>query len=468
MITTIDRYPLRAGTLVEWVPDPIGADYSVADIRAASYLQEEHVRAEALFRAAGVQASSWLATAFDLDGRVDIEAMTAMLCTVLDRHEGLRSGFRLDQDRLDRHTYPSSHVRLQPRVVGDFDSGEQIAAYLEQRFDEFTNPLDHPMPSVFAAILRDDTTTVVVGSDHSRTDGYSLFLVPDEFHQLRAAQLEGRPHGLGEVASHVDYSHRERSTADAIDADHRGVRVWKQFLEKCGGALPEFPMDRGVGHGEIPPWSGLHEQLLDAEQSDRFAAACKDAGAQFLIGLVAATAIAIRDAGGPQEFHTTVPVHTRSTPGWERSLGWYVNSLPITARVQDGDEFADVVASTRQSLRAALPALKVPCSRAWELTGTVPLLRNMVSFMDLRPTPGSENWDDWNVSGLGKPPPGDHVFFWYLRTHAGTSITSVYPETTLATDLLPRVAAGIGDVLSAVAAGDSVRRGATARPSSAG
>lgn len=462
MITTIDRYPLRAGTLIEWLPEPIGADYSVEDIRAPSYLQEEHVRAEALFRLAGVRASSWLATVFDLDGQVDIKAMTALLCTLLERHEGLRSGFRLDGERLARHTYPSSHVCLHPRVVGHFDSGGQIAAYLEQRFDECTNPLDHPMPSVFAAIVRDDSTTVLVSSDHSRTDGYSLFLVPDEFQQLRAAQLEGRPHELGEVASHVDYSDEERSRADAIDADHRGVRVWKRFLERTGGALPEFPIDRGVPHGEIPPWSGLHEQLLDAEQSDRFAAACKQAGAQYLIGLVAATAIAIREAGGPDEFHTTVPVHTRSTPGWERSLGWYVNSLPITARVQDGDEFDDVVASTRHSLREALPAVKVPCSRAWELTGTVPLLRNMVSFMDLRPTPGSEQWDDWNVSGLGKPPPGDHVFFWFLRTHAGTSITSVYPDTTLATDLLPRVAARIGDVLAAVAAGESLKRVASA------
>jgi hypothetical protein len=71
--------------------------------------------------------------------------------------------------------------------------------------------------------------------------------------------------------------------------------------------------------------------------------------------------------------------------------------------------------------------------------------------MDLRSTPGNEHWDDWNVSGLGKPPAGDHVFFWFLRTHDGLSITSVYPDTEVSQVTIPELCQRITEIMSSVA-----------------
>ncbi|MCU1657537.1 MAG: Condensation protein [Pseudonocardiales bacterium] len=452
MITTIDRYPLRPGLLAEWTLHPIASAEPAEDFRAPSYLQEEHFRAEAMLRLTGNSVGSWLGTAFDLPGHVDMDAMESVLRTVIDRHEGLRSGFRFTGSQLTRFTYAGCEVELRARVVGEFSSGAEIAAYLEPRFDEATNPLDSALPSVFATVVRPDSTTVVLASDHTRTDGYSIFLAPYEIHEIYAAEREGRhPNRLAEVGSHADFSHAERAKAAAIGPQHPGVVVWQDFLDSCGGALPEFPLDRGVRPGQLPAWGGLHEPLLSTTEADAFDAACKEAGGQFLTGLAAAAAIAVYELGGPPEFHTTIPVHTRTHGQWAASLGWYVNSLPISIQTADADDFTGVIRTARQSLRNALPALKVPCSRAWELTGVVPLLRNMISFMDLRATPGNEHWNDWNVSGVGKPPPGDHVFFWFLRTHDGVSITAVYPDTDVSQDTIPRLCRRIGDIMTTVA-----------------
>jgi hypothetical protein len=277
-------------------------------------------------------------------------------------------------------------------------------------------------------------------------------LAPYEIHELYAAVREDRnPDRLPEVGSHADFSQVEREKAAAIGPQHPGVRVWQDFLDSCGGSLPAFPLERGVQPGQLPDWGGLHEPVLNTSEAEAFDLACKDAGGQFLTGLAAAAAMAIYELGGPGEFHTTIPVHTRTHARWAQSLGWYVNSLPITIVTAAGDDFTDVLRSARQALRKALPALKVPCSRAWELTGAVPLLRNMISFMDLRSTPGNEHWDDWNVSGLGKPPAGDHVFFWFLRTHDGLSITSVYPDTEVSQLTIPELCQRITEIMSSVA-----------------
>lgn len=465
MITTIDRYPLRPGLLTEWTLHPTASAEAIEDFRTPSYLQEEHFRAEAMLRLSGRSDGSWLGTAFDLPGNVDVDAMESVLLTVIDRHDSLRSAFRFTGQRLSRFTYAGTEVELRAKVVGEFATGDEIAAYLEPRFDEATDPLDSALPSVFATVTRQDCTTVLLASDHSRTDGYSLFLAPYEIHEIYAARLQGRlPDRLDEVGSHADFSHAERTKAAAIGPQHPGVVAWQQFLDSCGGALPEFPLERGVRQGQLPEWGGLHEPILTATEAESFDAASKLAGGQFLTGLVAAAAIAVYELGGPSEFHTTIPVHTRTHRRWATSLGWYVNSLPVSIETADADDFTDVIRAARQALRKALPALKVPCSRAWELTGVVPLLRNMVSFMDLRATPGSEHWNDWNVSGVGKPPPGDHVFFWFLRTHDGVSITAVYPDTVISQDNIPRFSKRIAEIMSAVATAGTYAINAPERP----
>jgi hypothetical protein len=452
VITTLDRYALRPGLVVEWTLHPIPSAEPAEDLRAPSYLQEEHLRAKALLRLSGSTAGSWLATGFDLPGRVDMAAMEAVLLSVIGRHEGLRSGFRLIGDRLGRFTYPQDQIELRAKVVGEFATGAEIADYLEPRFDEATNPLDSALPSLFSCVIRADSTTVLIASDHSRTDGYSIFLAPQEIHEIYAAYREDRhPAALAEVGSHADFSQAERAKGATIGSEHPGVLVWQDFLDECGGSLPEFPLERGVRPGQLPDWGGLYEPLLTASEADAFESASKLAGGHFLNGLTAAVTIALQEFGAPPDFHTTIPVHTRTHGQWGASLGWYVNSLPVSIRTAGAEQFADVVGAARSALRTALPAVKVPCSRAWELTGAVPLLRNMISFMDLRATPGNEHWNEWNVACIGKPPPGDHVFFWFIRTLDGLAITAVYPDTETSQATLPALSRRIGQIMATVA-----------------
>lgn len=451
MITTLDRYPLQPGLLVTWRLRPAGRA-PIADRRPPSYLQEEHLRAAALSRRKGQARPSWLGTAFDLPGGCRIEDLQKTLLAFVGRHESLRSGFQFHGDHLTRFTHPASDIELCPTVVGEFGHGGHLAAYLEPLIDEATDPLETLLPSLFVAVIGKDATTMLMASDHSRTDGYSLFLAPHELHQLYAATVAGvEAAELAEAGSHADFSRSERHRGAEIGADHPGVLIWKDFLANSGGRLPEFPLPRGVRPGTLPDWAGLHEQVMTSVETDAFDAATRRCGGRFLSGLVAANAVAARELSGDEQFRTTVPVHTRTHGKWVASIGWYVNSLPVRVPMTGVRDFADAVEATALAMRRALPAVRVPCSRAWELTGTLPLLRNMISLMDLRATPGNARWKDWHVSGLGKPPPGDNSFFWFLRTHGGLSATAVFPETGLARHNTTRYVARVGEILSAVA-----------------
>lgn len=451
MLTTIGQYRVRPGLLVEWSLHPVVPGEPAEDPRAPSYLQEAHLRSAAFSRMAGCWSPSWLATAFDLPGMVGLDTLESVFLAWAERHETLRSGFRFTADRLWRFTFAPKDVELRSTVVGDFSQGDGINQYLEARFDEATDPLETWPPSLFATVIRDDSTTVFLAFDHTHTDGYSIGLAAHEIHQIYAATIEGRPHGLPEVGSHADYSEAERTAAARIGPDCRAVTVWKEFLDAGGGALPVFPLALGVMPEHMPESTGCLEPLVTAADADAFDAACKAADGQFLTGLLAAVAIAVCELGGLREFRTTVPLHTRSNRRWASSAGWYVNSLPVRFRLADADSFAAVVSAAAQAVRMALPALRVPSVRAWELTGTVPLLRYMVSFIDGRVVPGSEQWKDWNMSGLGKAPRGDHVFLWFHRTHDGLSVTAIHPDTEIAREKIPRFVARVRQIVDTVA-----------------
>jgi hypothetical protein len=429
MMISIDAYPIRPGRLIEWALHPISIEHPQQDSRPASYIQEEHIRATASMRASGKAASNWLATAFELP-KIDIQTLEMSLLHLISQHETLRSGFKLNGSHLRRFTYEPNDLELQATDVGDFETGEDIASYLQARFAATTDPVVCIFPTLYVAVIHDDSATIFIASDHSRTDGYSLFLAPQELHDIRTKILHGESSAEPlKIGSHLDFSKEEREKAQQVTANHPGVLLWKEFTDTFGGELPEFPLDRGVYPGDHPPTTGCHRLLLEKTQIDLFAAVCKKTEEPLLPGLLAVAAMAVSELSGTKNFHTTMPVHTRHGGPWSGSIGWFVNLLPISIPVIDGSDFSAMLTVARQSLRTASPAKKVPRSRAWELNGTVSPFRSMISFMDLCDFPGSANWDNWNVAVLGNPPPGDYVNIWLMRTHQGLEVTTVYPDT---------------------------------------
>ncbi|WP_216372948.1 condensation domain-containing protein [Streptomyces tailanensis] len=429
----MSRYPMRPGLLVEFRAGPDTPREPSHDSRPASYLQEAHIRAADALRRSGHWSPSWLAIAFELPGGTGIEELRSVFAAWTDRHEALRSRFRLIDGKLRRFTFGRGDLTISPRVVGRFTSGRAVGEYLEAAFDRATDPLAGRPPYLCAAVLREDVTTVVTAFDHSLTDGYSTLQIPYEIHEFHAAARTGRRPGLAPVGSHVDYSAAERLAAAAVDADHPAVGVWRRFLDAGGGTLPVFPLDRGVRPGRLPSAAVRLETVLDTAGADLFEAACEKADGRFHHGLMAACAIAAFETAGVREFRTTVPMHTRFEPQWVSSLGWYVNMLPVRIKVSGGDSFADVFSRAAESMRAMRPALGVPSGRACELAGASSAPRFIVSYMDMRAVPGREHWAEWNVRALGRSVRGDHLVVWFHhRADDGVSVTAVHPDTPLA------------------------------------
>ncbi|QKW08213.1 hypothetical protein HUT18_19345 [Streptomyces sp. NA04227] len=449
---------VRPGRLTVWRPTEGSAspDHWVPDQRPASYLQEAHLFDAMVSADTGDRGPSWLATVFELPGPLDHTALEAALLGWVDRHESLRSKLvptrGEDGGRMSRATLRPGTVALRRDDHGDFADGRELCARIEDLLDRATDPLAWPS-FVFATVGHAESTTVYLAFDHHNVDGYSIFLMPHEISELYTAALNGRSAELGDVGSYLDFAGAEREDAALVHSGHETVLRWREFVEASGGRLPEFPAPVAPDGDEVVAQRGGITWLLDNDGAEAFNTACKSQGGNFAAGILSCLALAARDIAGLEDFRVMTPFHTRSKSQWEQSLGWYVGLAPVHFPVGADAAFGEVMKEANAALRRARPLASVPFARITELLGLPLEPRFMVSYMDIRWTPGAEQWADWNAAALRSRRMNPHeVYLWIMRSHEGAYLSYRFPDTERGREAVLPYLADIGRLAQQVAA----------------
>jgi hypothetical protein len=299
---------------------------------------------------------------------------------------------------------------------------------------------------VFATVEHTDSTTLYLSFDHSNVDGYSILLIAHEIRELYAAALTGVPAPLTQVGSYLDFADTERGYAARIHREHEAVVRWRDFLTTGGGKLPVFPALSDELSGSSGP-SGLSDPaagsrtrpdaqisgcdwLLDADTAHAFQKACRDNGGNYLTGVLACLALAGRESAGAAEFRALTPFHTRNDSQWVRSVGWYVGVAPLHFPVDGQDTFTELLPAAAAALDGADAMAAIPLPRVSELLGTRLEPRFVVSYMDLRRTPGAREWGAWKAIALrSHSVHPDEVYLWINRSYEGVYLSFRHPRT---------------------------------------
>ncbi|MEU7058095.1 condensation domain-containing protein [Streptomyces sp. NPDC046197] len=438
-VTEIQSCEVRPGRLVEWTLHPTTVEVAAVspdDTRPPAYVQEAHVRTARAVREDGLHVPTWLGAAFDIPGKVDLDVLQGALRAWTLRHETLRSGFRWSEGEMRRFTLDAEAVALHRKDVGEFADGTALVQHLQKRFDVAADALSWPN-FIYAAVVRDDDTSVYMAFDHSNVDSYSIQRITAEIHELYSAALEGRPMMGTPVASYVDFCAAERTKADQIDDTHGIVARWRKFIAECDGKLPNFPVDLGLDpEGPLPTQRLMQEMLVDDADAAAFEAHCRPYGGS-LVGILAATGLIVHEMSGQQVYRTVVPFHTRAKSQWSDSVGWYVGGAPVEIPVGHAEDFDSALQMVRAAVRENRPLARIPIARVLKLLGsdfrpTSPDLYSIISFVDARGIPGSTQWQDLKAYGLIRVSYGDQVCAWITRLHEGLQFAGRYPDNDIA------------------------------------
>lgn len=457
--TSFTDFHPAPGRVVEWAVTRHTADHArnapVSPV-PPSYNQQLHLQSTQVATALGLPGNPWIGVAFELAGATDLDALEVAFSTWLHRNEGLRSGFRVGTDSIERFTLSPDEVALERRPAKNFDSPSAMHDYLDERFASGTDPFAWP-PLVMATISRPDRSTVFVAMDHVGGDGYSLAVAVWELQSLYEAARQGVDPGLPEVGSHLEYCSEERQLGQAITRDDPEVARWRDFVRACGGTTPTFPLNLGVEPGRTWPQNLRGEVIATAAQAEAFEAACRRSGGSFFAGLASAMAIAVHAIAGEQDFRTVMPLHTRHKEQWRAAMGWFITCAPLEFSLAGADSFVDVLARAHAGVRAAIRLSHCPAARMIELLGndftvTRRDMFSMVSYTDYRQMPGAEHYTEWNPMTIGELNVADDTHVWASRSHVGLHLGIRHPDTPIASEVLDQYTAIISAVVRRVAA----------------
>ncbi|WP_238423485.1 condensation domain-containing protein [Gordonia sp. 'Campus'] len=425
-VTTIDRYSPAGGELLSWAvqtsaaprPSPVPPSFN-----------------QAVHLAAAGEASTWLAAAFTVDGRVDRAALGLAYRALIDRHGTLRSSFAVGTEGVERSVHDPRHLELRAQTIVDSSCGTEIRDRLREALDAACHPFG-PSAYLLAAIDRDHTSTIICGFDHCHVDAYSISIVIDDLHRLYDG-FRRRPGSfdsaeLPMTGDFVDFCDAESQAAPIGPGDPR-MRGWLRFFDDRDGALPTFPLDLGVAVGEIAPQASEVRTLLGPAATARFDDLCRRNGSSLFGGTLAAMADAVRRCGGGPELALLFPMHTRRDEQWRNAVGWFTTNAPL--RVVSTGDLVETIRRVGPDLRRAVRLGEVPVP---QVIAAMSGLRHdradifMVSYVDYRLLPGARRHAAIDAHHISNATTADDAQFWISRTDQGLAIRTRHPDTLTA------------------------------------
>ncbi|MET7638761.1 condensation domain-containing protein [Streptomyces sp. NPDC005438] len=441
----IDEHHPEPGTLVEF---RVTARFAAREHAVPpSVFQRSHWALADLNRAAGVRQSPWVALAFDLPGRVDTEALAAAWQDVVFRHEALRGWYEpapgLDGHRGWMHTPDAIRVSAEPR--GGFTDPADLRERLHTAFREETDP--YRWPGLWAAVVvRDSVSTCYFAIDHGYSDGHSLAVLFEELTALYRQHLGGpgaRPRAThGMLRANQDEARRLAELSPASLRDPLWA-PWRDFF-RGGESLPGFPADLGNPEGRLLPGVRREYELLDGPGALEFRDYCRAHGGGFAAGLFAALALEQRAVTGQSLYRVLTSVSTRTGPRWLATQGWLINLVPVVFDVSRCVGLGEAVPLAQRAFQRARRLLDYPVHRAVELLAEEGAVAEgqmrippMVSYLDGRSTPGSEEYASSRVTLFTGPDNASGVSLWANWFRDRADVVASMPDTPRAADSVP-------------------------------
>ncbi len=292
-------------------------------------------------------------SAFRLRGALDRDALARALATIVQRHDVLRATIGIEAGepvfRVNEAFAPALPV---VDIVSAAELDELLA---DQSGYPFDLARDVPIRALLARIGAGEHV-LLINLHHIAVDGWSLAIFKRELTRLYEAYRAGSDPQLDLPAcTYADFvAWHQARLSDGAAA--RQQQYWAAQL--C--ELPEPLAFAPRGAGEPPAGGGFLTRTLDSALAvavQRFCAGHRTT--PFALFLAAFSAVLHRYTGS-RDFFIGAAVANRTRAEFEDLIGFFVNTLPLRARIPDDPTFADWLARTHAQAIDALDNQDIP------------------------------------------------------------------------------------------------------------
>ncbi|MCR9073185.1 MAG: amino acid adenylation domain-containing protein [Alphaproteobacteria bacterium] len=294
-----------------------------------------------------------------LRGNLDQSALARALDALAERHEALRSVIVERDGAPSQRILPEASLSLETVDAADDESA------LRALRDRAARPFDLTAAAparVHLASLSDTDHLLLFVIHHIATDAWSTGILVDDLAALYSGFVEGHPADLPPPgAAFVDYA----AWLEAAAETGRGHEdYWVERLSDAPTAI-NLPSDR--------PRPAVRRQLgdslpisFDGELIDGAGRIARDQGATLFMAMLTAWLVVLHRLGGDDDLVIGIPVANRGRAEIERTVGFFVNTLPLRLDVSGNPTFRDLLAHVRDLFITGLEHAEVPFERIVE------------------------------------------------------------------------------------------------------
>ncbi|MFG3392319.1 MupA/Atu3671 family FMN-dependent luciferase-like monooxygenase [Streptomyces parvus] len=279
-----------------------------------------------------------------LRGPLDVEALRAAVDGLVERHAGLRTVFR-GEDEAGVVQVVREGLRI-PLAVFDArgqDPDEAVAALLSEESHRAYDLAGGPLFTPRLLRLAEDDHVLVLGMHHIVTDAHSAALTAGDLRELYTAARAGRPPVFARPAG---------TTVGAPEPSHDPADLvwWRELLGEKPPVLT-LPTDRPRGR-RVAGRGGAVARSVGRERADRLREWSGQQGVTLFATLCTAWQSVLRRRSGQDAFLLGT-TFGRRRPETVDTVGFHVALLPLALSATDAAPLPEAVRATGRALFAA-------------------------------------------------------------------------------------------------------------------
>jgi Condensation domain/Phosphopantetheine attachment site len=301
-----------------------------------------------------------------LRGPLDLASLLASLQETVNRHDSLRTAFRLEAGELRQVV--ARHLPLSVPVDDFTASPEPYAEAYRLARQEVEAPFDlRTLPLFRARVFRvsDDDHVLLCTMHHIVTDSWSIQIFARELSAVYGAFSTARPLPLPDLpVGYGDYSEWQRHWLETEQVRQQ-LTYWKTRLANAPPLL-ELPKDN-----PRPLEQTFQGASQTVQLSEEVIAAIKELAPRwqatpFMLLLAAFKVLLYRYTGQP-DLLVGVPVAGRDRLETEGVIGFFVNTLVLRDDLSGNPPFRLLVEQVRETILGAFANAEVPFDKVVEV-----------------------------------------------------------------------------------------------------
>lgn len=339
--------------------------------------------------------------ALRLSGDLDVASLEKAFCTLVQRHESLRTTFQSTEDQVIQVI-----AELLPVTFSVIDiSEEMFPAKLVENANQVFDLSQGPLFNVALLRLSERVHIFCINMHHIISDGWSIGILNEELSVLYTAYHQGKALPLRPLLIHyADFAHWQRQWLQG-DLLEQKVTYWKNQLSGAP-ALLELPTDRPRPVSQTYSGNSLAFNLPH-ELTEPLHTVSRESGATLFMTLLAGFYILLARYSGQDDICVGTPAANRQRPELEKIVGFFVNTLVLRVQIDRHTTGADLLQQVKETALSAYAHQDTPFDSVVKIIAPernlsyTPLFQVMFSLQNAVDQSLSLSDVDISIAGVG-------------------------------------------------------------------